>query len=189
MDHVRIVTAALLALAACSHAKSAEQPSPQPLAVRETPAPEATPPPAAQSVAPAEEPAPPAPPPAARAVKPIEATASVYFDFDRAELTPDSLARLRALADAAAQPGARVRIEGNCDERGTTEYNLGLGQRRADAAKKYLERLGVPAASMTAISYGKERPKLLGHDEESWRENRRADLFVQPGAFSALDAR
>ncbi|MCU0870017.1 MAG: peptidoglycan-associated lipoprotein Pal [Burkholderiales bacterium] len=72
--------------------------------------------------------------------------------------------------------GLKVRIEGNCDERGSTEYNLALGQRRADGVKRALTVLGVPAARIEAVSYGEEKPKALGHDEDSYSENRRSDL-------------
>jgi len=79
-----------------------------------------------------------------------------------------------------------VRIEGNCDERGTTEYNLALGQRRAESAKKYLENLGLEASRITAVSNGKEKPRAPGHDEDSRRENRRDDLMQGNNAVGAL---
>ncbi len=78
----------------------------------------------------------------------------------------------------ARNPGVRVTIEGNCDERGTREYNLALGERRANAAKNYLASLGVDPARMTTISYGKERPVALGSDEAAWALNRRAVSVV-----------
>jgi peptidoglycan-associated lipoprotein len=77
-----------------------------------------------------------------------------------------------------AHPGVNVTIEGHCDERGTREYNLALGDRRANAAKNYLAAKGVPAARMTTISYGKERPVALGSNEEAWAQNRRAVTVV-----------
>jgi peptidoglycan-associated lipoprotein len=105
------------------------------------------------------------------------AAASVYFDFDSAELAPATRAALQAFFDLAQQGyDQAIRIEGNCDERGTREYNLALGQRRADAAKKYLTDLGLPATRITTVSFGKERPRVAGHDEDAWRENRRDDL-------------
>jgi peptidoglycan-associated lipoprotein len=147
--------------------------------------PEPAPQAAAPQPAPAEIAQPPAPvapvEPVAQAVKPAEPegpVASIYFAFDKYDLTEVSRARLAHTLDAANVAGAKVRIEGNCDERGSNEYNLALGQRRADAARNYLVRMGVPADRIQAISYGEERPKMLGHDEESWRENRRADVFV-----------
>jgi len=70
----------------------------------------------------------------------------------------------------------KVRIEGNCDERGSREYNLALGQRRADSVKRAMTLLGVPARQIETVSFGAEKPKALGHDEESWAENRRSDI-------------
>jgi len=78
-----------------------------------------------------------------------------------------------------AHPELKVRIEGNCDERGSEQYNLALGQRRADAAKKYLAGLGVQSPQITAISFGAEKPKAQGHDEEAWKQNRRDDVSAQ----------
>jgi peptidoglycan-associated lipoprotein len=112
-------------------------------------------------------------------------TARIYFVFDKSSLTRSSRAVLDKIATTASAPGARVRIEGNCDERGSNEYNIALGQRRAESAKAYLVRHGVPADNITTLSFGEERPKVIGHDESSWRENRRDDLFVQgPAAVS-----
>jgi peptidoglycan-associated lipoprotein len=110
---------------------------------------------------------------------PCDDLASVYFAFDKAELDEASRMALAHLAERlAGEPGRRVRIEGNCDERGTSEYNLALGQRRADVAKSYLVNLGVSVDAIETLSWGKERPKMLGHDEEAWRFNRRADFYV-----------
>ena len=77
-----------------------------------------------------------------------------------------------------ANPQARIKIEGNCDERGTAEYNLALGQRRADAAKDFLEGLGINSKRMQTISYGFERPLQQGHDEAAWAKNRRVDFVL-----------
>jgi peptidoglycan-associated lipoprotein len=79
-----------------------------------------------------------------------------------------------------------VRIEGNCDERGTGEYNLALGQRRAEAAKKYLLNLGLAGSRITAISNGKEKPRNPGHDEAAWQENRRDDLLPSNSSVGRL---
>ena len=76
-------------------------------------------------------------------------------------------------------PELKVRIEGNADERGSGQYNLALGQRRADSAKKYLDNLGVKTEQITAISFGSEKPKATGHDEEAWKQNRRDDVNAQ----------
>src|SRR5881275_2973816 len=92
---------------------------------------------------------------------------SVFFEFDSATLTKDAQEKLTAVANVlTAHPDLKVRIEGNCDERGSGQYNLALGQRRADAAKKYLATLGVQSPQITAISFGAEKPKATGHDED-----------------------
>jgi len=102
---------------------------------------------------------------------------SVFFEFDSATLTKEAQEKLSNVANVlTAHPELKVRIEGNCDERGSGQYNLALGQRRADSAKKYLATLGVGSRQITAISFGAEKPKALGHDEEAWRQNRRDDL-------------
>jgi len=75
-------------------------------------------------------------------------------------------------------PDIRIRIEGNCDERGTSEYNLALGERRADSAAKFLVSLGISPDRIETISYGEERPLALGHSEEAWAQNRRDDFVV-----------
>ena len=77
-----------------------------------------------------------------------------------------------------------LRIEGNCDERGSREYNLALGQRRADSVKRALTLLGVPADQIQTVSYGSEKPKATSHDEQAYAENRRSDL-IYPGSKSA----
>ena len=102
---------------------------------------------------------------------------SVFFEFDSAQLTKDAQEKLSAVADVLVKhPELKVRIEGNCDERGSEQYNLALGQRRADSAKKYLDNLGVKGEQITAMSFGAERPKASGHDEEAWKQNRRDDV-------------
>ena len=102
---------------------------------------------------------------------------SVFFEFDSAVLTKEAQDKLANVASVlSAHPELKVRIEGNCDERGSEQYNLALGQRRADSAKKYLASLGVQGGQITAISFGAEKPKAQGHDEEAWRQNRRDDL-------------
>lgn len=106
---------------------------------------------------------------------------SIYYEFDRydilSEFGPLVEAHANLLRDNA---DLRVRIEGNCDERGSTEYNLALGQRRADSVKKALTVLGVPAGRVEAVSYGEEKPKAKGQDEDSYAENRRSDILY-PG--------
>lgn len=102
----------------------------------------------------------------------------VLFDFDKFSLKPASRDTLKGLAAWLTEnKDKNVLIEGNCDERGTTEYNLALGERRAKEAMKYLVELGVDAKRIKTISYGKERPLDPGHTEEAWAKNRR-DHFV-----------
>lgn len=106
---------------------------------------------------------------------------SIYFEFDKTDLTPPDRNMLSANADKMLKGNSRikVRIEGNCDERGSAEYNLALGERRAKAAQQYLTTLGVPAERLSIISYGKERPAVAGHDEAAWVKNRRDDFIIQ----------
>ncbi|TMB28046.1 MAG: peptidoglycan-associated lipoprotein Pal [Deltaproteobacteria bacterium] len=105
---------------------------------------------------------------------------SVFFEFDSATLTKEAQEKLSNVANVlTAHQELKVRIEGNCDERGSGQYNLALGQRRADSAKKYLATLGVHSGQITAISFGAEKPKALGHDEDAWKQNRRDDLTAR----------
>ena len=100
---------------------------------------------------------------------------TVYFDYDQSTLTSEAQATLdRQAAFLKANPSVRIVIEGHCDERGTREYNLALGDRRASAARDYLVAKGVNASRLTTISYGKERPEIGGSNETSWALNRRA---------------
>ena len=102
-----------------------------------------------------------------------------FFDYDKADIRPDGREALNANAEWLKKyPAVQFTIEGHCDERGTAQYNLALGERRANAAKEYLASLGIATARMKTISYGKERPFGLGHDEESHQKNRRAHFVV-----------
>jgi peptidoglycan-associated lipoprotein len=102
----------------------------------------------------------------------------IYFDFDRYMLSQESMETLKQNSVwFKANPTGRLIIEGNCDERGTVEYNLALGQKRADAAKNFLMNLGVDAKKLDTISYGKEKPADSAHTEGAWTKNRR-DHFV-----------
>ena len=104
----------------------------------------------------------------------------VFFAFDRSDLTSegrDKLAQNARILKAAS--GVRIMIEGHCDERGTNEYNLGLGERRAIVVKNYLVSLGVPAPRIRTISYGEEKPFDAGHNEAAWKQNRRAHFGLQ----------
>lgn len=103
----------------------------------------------------------------------------VYFDFDSSDIRKDQGARVELNADfIKKQKDYDIKIEGNCDQRGTNEYNMALGERRALSAKKYLINLGVDESKLRTISYGEERVLLHGHDELSWAQNRRADFVV-----------
>lgn len=98
----------------------------------------------------------------------------VYFDFDSYALRPDALATLRENADKIKKvPNAMIQIEGHCDERGTQEYNLALGERRALATREHLMQLGISGDRLLTISYGEEDPAAPGHDESAWKFNRR----------------
>ncbi|MGB9701081.1 MAG: peptidoglycan-associated lipoprotein Pal [Thermodesulfobacteriota bacterium] len=104
---------------------------------------------------------------------------SIFFDFDQAVIREDQKEVMLQNAQwLKAHPQVRVRIEGNCDERGTAEYNLALGQRRAEAVKEFLEGLGIAPKRMQTISYGFERPLDPGHNEEAWAKNRRVDFTI-----------
>ena len=160
--HQKLTGCFAVVLAACA---STPPPTPTP-----QPAPVATPAPA------------PAPPPPREAppaeTRPMVAPVSIYFDFDSSTISDEGRSKLQSFYEAARRSDLPVRIEGNCDERGTAEYNLALGQRRADAAKKYLVNLGMDGSRIRTVSNGKEKPRGQGHDEDGWRENRRDD--VQP---------
>lgn len=107
------------------------------------------------------------------------ASDTIFFATDSYDIDPEDRAVLDTQAAwLMANPGVRVTIEGHCDERGTREYNLALGERRANAASNYLAARGVSASRMTVISYGKERPIALGSDASSWAQNRRAVTVV-----------
>jgi peptidoglycan-associated lipoprotein len=102
-----------------------------------------------------------------------------YFELDKSDLRDDARAALTKDAEfLRSYPQVHVSIEGHCDERGSTEYNLGLGQRRAEAAKNYLISLGIPADRMETTSWGKERPFCSEHDESCWQQNRRAHFVL-----------
>lgn len=105
----------------------------------------------------------------------------VYFDFDRSELRSESREQLARNAEwLRANTGYSVSIEGHCDERGTNEYNLALGDRRASSARDYLVSLGIDAGRMTTVSYGEERPVCTESSESCWQRNRRAHFVVRP---------
>ena len=103
----------------------------------------------------------------------------IYFNFDSSDLSEESRGVLSKNAEyLSKQPNAKIRIEGNCDERGSDEYNMALGERRAKAAKDYLVNLGVASDRIATISYGEEKPADPGHDEAAWAKNRRDEFVV-----------
>ncbi len=103
----------------------------------------------------------------------------VFFDFDRYDLTAEARAQLeKQAAWLQTYPAVTITVEGHCDERGTREYNLALGERRANAAMNYLVALGVDPNRVQTISYGKERPEVVGSDESAWSQNRRAVTVI-----------
>lgn len=105
---------------------------------------------------------------------------NIYFDFDRYNLRSEALEILAEHARTLqAYPGVGIILEGHCDERGTVEYNLALGDKRAQAAKDYLVALGVNPARISTISYGKEKPSDYRHTEEAWARNRRAEFKIK----------
>jgi peptidoglycan-associated lipoprotein len=125
-------------------------------------------------------PASPAPAPVAQALKAPEITVKdIFFDFDQAMIRDDSK---KTMADNVlwlkTNPAAKVTIEGHCDERGSSEYNLALGERRARVTRDFLVAAGIVANRVNTISFGKERPFVLGHDESAWKWNRRAHFTL-----------
>ena len=103
----------------------------------------------------------------------------IHFDFDKFDIRPGDAAILKGNAELLKKyPNVKIQIEGHCDERGTVEYNLALGERRANSSKNYLISLGLSAGRISTISYGKERPLDPGHNEEAWTKNRRAHTII-----------
>jgi peptidoglycan-associated lipoprotein len=149
----------------CSHeqkAPPARPTPPAPVAARVTPPP------------------PPEPPAEAPSEAPQKEEPAIFFDFDSYALRADAHSVLQKVADQVkGKRRANLEIDGNCDELGTTEYNMALGDERARAAKTYLKHLGVEDAQMKTVSYGSERPKYPGHDDDARAKNRRDDLVVR----------
>lgn len=119
----------------------------------------------------------------AQAVNDSGVLKTIYFDFDKYEIRPDQRPTLQANAEKLKGDLASFRlvIEGHCDERGTNEYNMTLGDKRANAARQYLISLGVPASRIRTVSYGEERPSDMGHNETAWARNRRSEFLVEEG--------
>jgi peptidoglycan-associated lipoprotein len=151
---------------------------------KEEPPPPTVEPPPRPAAPPPPPPSPPPPPPgpsiSQQAFQEFQ-NQDIYFDFDKYDLRTDARATLDRKASFLNQNSSvRVQIEGHCDERGTSEYNLALGERRANAAKQYLTTAGISAGRLSTISYGEERPLDPGHNEAAWARNRR-DHFVITG--------
>jgi peptidoglycan-associated lipoprotein len=175
---------AALALPGCSTPIPATAPPvetavPVPTARAAPPAPQVAPaaPPAQPSAAPQPQVASTALPAHLDPASPVNRERSVHFDFDESTIKSEYTAMIERHARyLASQAALAVRIEGNADERGSHEYNLALGQRRADAVARALRLLGVKDSQMETVSFGEERPRAGGHDESAWSQNRRADI-------------
>ena len=116
-----------------------------------------------------------------RAAVPVPAFAPVHFDYDSYTVRDDQRTRLSEYADQLkARTGSTATLAGHCDERGTIEYNLALGQKRASSVKEFLVRAGVPGERLKTVSYGEERPVDPGHNETAWSKNRRVEIDVVP---------
>ena len=135
------------------------------------------------------EPAAPAAQPSAAPQRPVQAQAvetkapaqrRVYFAFDSSTVDPENRAIIEAnAAYLSANPQVKVTLEGHCDERGTREYNLALGERRAQAVERMLRVLGIAGNRISTVSYGEEKPIAMGHDESAWRQNRRVEIVYK----------
>jgi peptidoglycan-associated lipoprotein len=105
----------------------------------------------------------------------------IYFDFDKSDIKPEYASIITQNAqNLAAHPNMKLKLEGNTDDRGTREYNIGLGERRAQAVRRALLLQGVPENQLTTVSFGAERPAVQGDSEEAWAKNRRVELVYQP---------
>ena len=185
LDRSALALAAALLAAACGGKQAPEEPAPQPAPA---PAPAPTQPAPQPAPAPAPAPSQPTEDPAAAAARTTaaglsEVAAVVHFDFDRWEIRPEDRVTLdRKAAILGSNGGLRIRISGHADERGSDEYNLALGNRRAGAVKTYLGNKGIDASRIEVVSYGEERPVAMGHDEDAWFQNRRAEFEATAGA-------
>jgi len=165
---IALVSALALSVAACSKKKVEELP-PAPQSTAPAPTPDVPPPPPQTG-----------PVPGSRADFVAQAGSdTIWFGTDAYDVDAEDQATLtKQAAWLAKYPNVSVTVEGHCDERGTREYNLALGERRANAAKNFLVQSGVPASRISVISYGKERPLATGSDEAAWAQNRRAVTVV-----------
>jgi len=165
---IALVSVLALSVAACSKKKVEELP-PAPQSTAPAPTPDVPPPPPQTG-----------PVPGSRADFVAQAGSdTIWFGTDAYDVDAEDQATLtKQAAWLAKYPNVSVTVEGHCDERGTREYNLALGERRANAAKNFLVQSGVPASRISVISYGKERPLATGSDEAAWAQNRRAVTVV-----------
>ena len=166
---INIVLASLLVACASEKPKEPEAaaPAPAPAPAVEAPAPAPAPEPVVE-VDPLNDPA------------NILANRSVYFPFDVSAIQePDKPIVMAHAKYLSEHPDRKVRVEGNCDERGSKEYNLGLGQRRADSVKQMLMLGGAKASQIETVSYGEEKPRCTDHNEACWKQNRRSDIKYQ----------
>lgn len=178
MRNAAQIAAAFAAIAAAAACASQPEPAPPPIEQpAPPPAPAAPPPPVQRNVG-----------PVPGSIEDFQRTVGdrVYFDYDRYDLTPDARATLeKQAAWLQRYPSVRLRLAGNCDERGTREYNLALGARRANAAKEYLTSLGVSSDRIETVSYGKERPIDPRSTEEAWSRNRNSHSEIVSGAVAS----
>jgi peptidoglycan-associated lipoprotein len=174
--HSALNCAAVLAVAAFLASCATSEPT---APAAQPSAPQVTPRPAPQAQPPVAQPV----PQTAARVSPLNdpsnilSKRSVYYDYDNYDVKPE----FRELVEAHARylrdnPGARVTLEGNCDERGSREYNVALGQKRSEGVKKMMTLLGAREQQIEAVSFGEEKPKSNGHDESAWSQNRRSDI-------------
>ena len=193
MTHLQIrtliaVAAVSLLTAACAKKNAAAPPPPAPAPAAAVATPKPAPAPVQTAMKPAPTPVAQTPrmPNAATRARIDELLARIedaYFDYDKASLRPDALKALQAdsteLRDILKDyPAYKLTIEGHCDERGSAEYNIALGERRAEAARDYLVQVGIPSAQLSLVSYGKERPVCEEHDEACWQRNRRIHIVA-----------
>ncbi len=179
-----VVVLGLFTLGGCAKKQVVEEAeAPEPV-VQEPKKPEPPPPPVVAQPKPPppkpepRKPEPPPPPKLAQAT--TEGLQRIHFDFDKSNIRPDARNVLIKNAEFLREnSGVKIRIEGHCDERGTNEYNLALGERRAKSALQYLADLGVDPNRMSIISYGEEQPLDPGHNESAWAKNRRAEFVKQ----------
>ena len=175
---VVLALASALAFSACAKKAPPAPPPPPPPLVPEAPPPAPPPPPRAE-VAPVVDEYARIKAMSAEEIEKSGLLADVFFDYDKADIREQDRAVLAKDAEALKRfDFLRVTVEGHCDERGTVDYNLALGEQRARAAKDYLVSLGVAADRLRLVTYGKERPLDAGHDEAAWAKNRRAHFTV-----------